>query len=323
MIRKPIRLHTRIGLGILSFVVLIALYAGMSIWQHQLNPKNKTFPNLRQFGEGMSLLTSNTERTLLRHWPSDPSQRTPGVSVAAYLREYSSHTEDSSAEKTAKVDTNEDGEVNSSDVLTFLSDIKIIRDTFASLVRLGLGLLAGASLAFVLGVTMACFNLIEAIFLPVISFFAKIPPTAMMCVFFVLVGIDLTCFIAVIAFGILPTLTQAIHQAAKKDVTEHAIYKAYTLGASQFEVIWEVVIRQILPRIIENIRLQVGPAMVFMIAAEMLIAQEGLGYQIRQAQKRTDMSVVYIYLILLGVAGFLIDWALSSLRRRLCPWFGE
>jgi len=40
-------------------------------------------------------------------------------------------------------------------------------------------------------------------------------------------------------------------------------------------------------------------------------------------QKRLDMSLVYSYLILLGVIGFVIDWLLIALRRRLCPWFGR
>ena len=40
-------------------------------------------------------------------------------------------------------------------------------------------------------------------------------------------------------------------------------------------------------------------------------------------QKVLDMSVVYTYLILLGASGFLIDWSLSFVRRKMCPWFGD
>ncbi|CAE7443637.1 ssuC_2, partial [Symbiodinium sp. CCMP2456] len=108
----------------------------------------------------------------------------------------------------------------------------------------------------------------EALLLPPISFFAKIPPTAMLAVYFVFFGVTgVQIFVALIAFGIFPTLAQSIAQAAQQDVDEHTINKSYTLGASHFEVVWEVVLRQILPRIIENARLSVGPAMVFLIAA--------------------------------------------------------
>ena len=95
----------------------------------------------------------------------------------------------------------------------------------------------------------------------------------MLAVFFVFFGATgIKIFVALIAFGIFPTLAQSITQAAQKDVDEHRLYRSYTLGASDFEVVWEFVLRQILPRIIENSRMQIGPAMVFLIAAEFALA---------------------------------------------------
>ncbi len=214
----------------------------------------------------------------------------------------------------------------------------IWQDATASLVRLTLGMLVGVALSFLVGIAMGCFTTAEAFLLPPVSFLAKIPPTAMLAVYFVIFGIQEIrlelfailgplriepLFVAMIALGIFPTLAQAIFQAARKDVTEHAIYKAYTLGASQFEVIWKVVIRQILPRIIENVRLQIGPAMVFLIAAEWALAHIGFGYRLRMESRLTNMNVVYTYLVVLGIAGLVLDWMLSAMRRWLCPWFGE
>jgi NitT/TauT family transport system permease protein len=202
-------------------------------------------------------------------------------------------------------------------------EIWLWNDAWASLKRLLLGMLLGVLLSFVVGMAMGCFSPVEAFFLPPLSFFAKIPPTAMLAVYFVVFGTQLKLYTAMIALGIFPTLAQAIYQAAKKDVTDHAIFKTYTLGATHVEVIWEVVFKQILPRILENIRLQVGPAMVFLIAAEWMMADIGFGYRLRLQSRLLNMNVVYIYLILLGAAGFLIDSALSWSRRKLCPWFGE
>ncbi len=45
--------------------------------------------------------------------------------------------------------------------------------------------------------------------------------------------------------------------------------------------------------------------------------------EIRGLARLLDMSVVYVYLIVLGVTGFLIDYSLIWLRRKLCPWFGR
>lgn len=201
--------------------------------------------------------------------------------------------------------------------------IDFLGDVRASAWRLALGVGGGVLLAFVIGLAMGCFPAIEALLLPPISFFAKIPPTAMLAVYFVFFGVTgVQIFVALIAFGIFPTLAQAIAQAAQKDVDAHTISKSYTLGASSFEVVWEVVLRQILPRIIENARLSIGPAMVFLIAAEFALADVGFGYTLRMQSRLQNMNVVYTYLVILAVAGLAIDWLLIQLRRWLCPWFG-
>ncbi len=196
-------------------------------------------------------------------------------------------------------------------------------DVIASFTRLFAGLSIGVIISLVVGMAMGCLPRVEAFFSPTLSFLAKIPPTAMLAVYFVLLGTDFELFIGMIAFGIFPTLAQGIYQAAKKDVTDHAVNKSLTLGASQMEVIWNVVFQQVLPRVIENVRLQIGPAMVFLIAAEWLVADEGFGYRLRMQSRLLNMNVVYIYLIILGAIGFLMDLLLSWTRRKLSPWFGE
>lgn len=183
------------------------------------------------------------------------------------------------------------------------------------------GMIVGVLLSFIVGLSMGVWAPAEAFFQWPVSFFAKIPPTAMMPIYFVLFGTDYNMFIAMIALGIFPTLAQAIYQAAKNDVPDSLIYKAYTLGSSHFEVIWHVVYKQILPRFIESVRLCVGPALVFLIAAEMLVADSGFGYRLRLETRMLHMNVTYLYLIILGITFFAMDLFLTTLRKKLCPWF--
>lgn len=200
--------------------------------------------------------------------------------------------------------------------------IDCVADMQASATRLALGVGGGVLLAFVVGISMGCFPAVEALLLPPLSFFAKIPPTAMLAVYFVFFGVTgVQIFVALIAFGIFPTLAQSIAQAAQQDVDEHTLYKSYTLGASSFEVVTEVVLRQILPRIIESARLQIGPAMIFLIAAEWALSDVGFGYTLRIQSRLQNMNIVFTYLAILAIAGLAIDWTLISLRRWLCPWF--
>lgn len=196
----------------------------------------------------------------------------------------------------------------------------VVVDSIATGKRLFLGLLVGILGAFVLGVLMGCFATMQALFAPPLSFFAKVPPTAALAVFFVLVGTDTEMYVAMIAFGILPTLAQSIYLAIR-DVPDELIFKAYTLGASHMEVVWNVIVRVITPQLIDAIRLQIGPAMVYLIAAEMVVGDVGFGYRIRLQSRLLNMNVVYPYLLALAGMGFVLDHGLRVLQRRMCPWY--
>ena len=93
--------------------------------------------------------------------------------------------------------------------------------------------------------------------------------------------------------------------------------------ASNGEIVWNVIFRQTLPKITDSIRLQIGPAMVYLIAAEMVCGDVGFGYRIRLQSRLLNMSVVYPYLALLAAFGFGIDYGLRRLQRALCPWYAR
>lgn len=200
-------------------------------------------------------------------------------------------------------------------------DSRLYRDAYATYGRLFKGLMWGCFLSIILGVLMGCYEWIAAPLLPPLSLLAKTPGTAMMAVFFVLVGTGEPMFIAMIGFGILPTLTQDIYLSVRDDVKIEEVQIGYTLGASNMEVIWNIIFQKVLPRIIENVRLQIGPAMVFLIAAEMLVGEVGMGYEIRVQQRLQRMNIVYGYLVLLGCTGLLMDRGMSFLRKKLCRWY--
>ncbi len=89
------------------------------------------------------------------------------------------------------------------------------------------------------------------------------------------------------------------------------------------EVIYEVIWKQILPNVIDCVRMQIGPAMIFLIAAEMVVSDAGLGYQIRMQSRVLNMNIVFVYLVILGIIGLIAEFGLVRLRRWLCPWFDE
>jgi NitT/TauT family transport system permease protein len=288
MIRQPITRRLRILLGVISICCFVALYTLLSNRQHTINPNDKTIPPWDQlYQDGLVRAFTPDESFAEDEEPA----KAPGF--------WGSLT-------------------------TFFSQLPrtwIWKDTKATFSRLFMGLLLGALASVIIGVLMGCYPAVEAFFLPSLAFLAKIPGTAVLAVFFVLAGTGYKMYVIMIAFGVFPTLAQAICLAAKEDVPEELLFKARTLGASQLNCVWDVIFKHILPRMLAAIRLQVGPAMVYLIAAEMLVGDVGFGYRIRLQSRLLDMSLVYVYLILLGVIGILIDHAFRWVQAKLCPWF--
>ena len=195
----------------------------------------------------------------------------------------------------------------------------ILVDAKATLYRLFLGLSISIVAAIVLGLLMGVCAPIEAILYPSLAFTAKCVPTAMIAVFFAMLGTGDVMFVGIVIFGVLPTLTQTVFLAVK-EVPDELIYKSYTLGASNAEIICCIIFRHVLPKLLDSIRLSIGPAMVYLIAAEMMAADAGFGYRIRLEMKKLRMDIVYPYIAMLAAFGFGMDFALIRLQRFIAPW---
>lgn len=202
-------------------------------------------------------------------------------------------------------------------------EVWLTTDFYATGLRLIAAMVLGVVISVAIGLLMGCFDPVDAFFMPPFSFLSKVPATAVLPIFFVIIQINFSMYVAIIVFGMLPSLAQAVSASVRKDVPEELVFKAYTLGASQVELIWNVILRQILPRVLDAIRLQIGPALVLLVAAEWMVAGEGIGYRLRLFYQRTDMTVVFVYVVLLGLIGLAADYGLIWLRRKMCPWFGD
>ena len=196
----------------------------------------------------------------------------------------------------------------------------LVEDSLATVKRLVAGISLGIVFGFMIGMSMGCVASLEAFLQPPISLLAKVPQTAALAVYFVFFGTGMEMYVAMISFGIIPTLAVTVYLAIK-DIPSEMLDKAYTLGASHFEIAFEVVFNQVLPKFIDAVRLCIGPAIVFLIAAEMVVGDVGFGYRIRLQFKLTNMNVVYPYLVFLAFFGFLLDYMLRFLQAKICPWY--
>lgn len=292
MVGQQISKRTAFSYSALSVLVLVIAYTVMSHVQHVKNPNDRTIPTWRQLGEGVRYLV---QKPAVEH------------SAEADLLAFALADMNIAADQKDRKEG-------------FLENRILWEASKATLGRLFGGLSIGLLLGVVFGVLMGCFLKVDAAVSPLMFFFSRIIPTAAMPIFFKLAGIDLQMYVAMIAFGSMPIVTISISQYVQ-NYPQELRYKAYTLGASHAEVITTAIFPGVLPKILDLAILMIGPALVYLIAAEQIVAGEGFGYRIRILTKATRFESVYPLIVMLTVYAGIITVSLKWIQRRLCPWY--
>lgn len=201
-------------------------------------------------------------------------------------------------------------------------DYLMLNDTLASLKRLLLGVSLAALTGLMLGLNMGIFPGMNATLYAFITFISMIPPLAILPILFISFGVDELAKVMLIFIGVFPVITRDIHLAVKK-MPDEQITKALTLGASQLELVYRIVLPLILPRLIEAVRLSLGAAWLFLIAAEAISANEGLGYRIFLVRRYLAMDVILPYVVWITFLGFMFDYSLRLLLRTRFRWYSK
>jgi NitT/TauT family transport system permease protein len=146
-----------------------------------------------------------------------------------------------------------------------------------------------------------------------------IPPMAVLPILFIVFGLGDLAKIVLIVFGVAPFLIRDVAFAAGRLPREQLV-KAQTLGASTWQVAIRVVLPQIMPRLIEAVRLSLGPAFLFLISAEAIAADTGLGYRIFLVRRYLAMDVILPYVAWITLLAFVMDLGLSRLSKAAFAW---
>lgn len=201
-------------------------------------------------------------------------------------------------------------------------EILLWKDTAASIKRLALGVGTAAVIGFFLGLNMALLPGIRGLTLPFITFIANIPPLAILPILFITFGVDQLGKVMLIILGTFPLITRDIYIETQK-IPRSLVVKALTLGASQFGVIYRVIMPQILPRLIDTVRLVLGAAWLFLIASEAIASQDGLGYRIFLVRRYLSMDVIIVYVLWITLLAYGFDFILRLLVRWMFPWYSQ
>jgi NitT/TauT family transport system permease protein len=196
----------------------------------------------------------------------------------------------------------------------------MLRDTLASLTRLGLGVALAAVVGLWLGLNMGMFPGLREASLSFVTFVSMIPPLAILPILFITFGVDELAKVMLIFIGLFPVLTRDVFLAVRR-IPREQVTKALTLGASHLSLTYQIVLPQVLPRLVEALRLSLGAAWLFLIAAEAIAATEGLGYRIFLVRRYLAMDVILPYVLWITLLGYLVDLGLRQLLRKAFPWY--
>jgi NitT/TauT family transport system permease protein len=176
--------------------------------------------------------------------------------------------------------------------------------------------------AVLLGLHMGLFPYVGAFFLRFILFFDKIVALSLLPILFIAFGIDELSKIMLIVVGVTPTIILDTFNLTK-GVPPEQVVKAFTLGASDFDVAYRVVLKQIWPRVLNSIRLNLKAVMLFLFAGEMIASTDGLAYRIALLRRHMGMDVIIPYVLWVALLLFVVDLGMRWINRWLHPWFKE
>ena len=198
-------------------------------------------------------------------------------------------------------------------------DILLWTDTLASLKRLGMGIAVATAIGLAFGIAIGLIPYVRATLSPFVAVLSMVPPLAVLPILFIVFGLGELSKVVLVVVGIAPFLIRDMAFRVGELPGEQLI-KAQTLGASTWQIVIRIVLPQVMPRLIGALRLSLGPAWLFLIAAEAIASTDGLGYRIFLMRRYLAMDVILPYVAWITLLAFLLDLALARLSGRLYAW---
>lgn len=192
-------------------------------------------------------------------------------------------------------------------------------DTGASLERLLTALAISALIGLTLGLAIGVLPYLRAALAPFVAAISLVPPLAILPILFIVAGLGEFAKITLIIIGVAPVIVRDLAMRVG-EIPNEQIIKAQTLGASTWQLVVRVVLPQLWPRLIDALRLCLGSAWLFLIAAEAIASTQGLGYRIFLVRRYLAMDLILPYVAWITLLAFTMDWLLKILRAKAFAW---
>lgn len=192
-------------------------------------------------------------------------------------------------------------------------------DLRTSFLRVSAGFLLAAGLGIPIGLCMGGFKSCEALLQPLTEFVRYIPVPALIPILMVIFGIDELSKVMLIWAGTFFQLSLMVADEVRR-VPYELLQVSYTLGASRSLALRLVLWRAAMPGIFDALRLCNGWAWTYLVVAELVAANEGMGFRVLKFSRFLQTPKIWVYLLLLGVIGLALDLLFRRFNRRLFHW---
>lgn len=199
---------------------------------------------------------------------------------------------------------------------------ELLKDTVASLWRVGVGFLLAAIFSIPIGILMGSFPSIRALLEPLFGLMRYMPAPAFIPLLILYLGIGeapkiMLIFIGVFFFNSLMVMDTV------KFVPKDLIEATYILGGNRVAALTQVIMPHVLPGILDACRINLAAAWQLVIVSELIAATEGLGRRISVAGRFLRTDEIFVGLIVIGVIGLAFDLLFQYLLRVTCKWASQ
>ncbi|MBI4023874.1 MAG: ABC transporter permease subunit [Verrucomicrobia bacterium] len=202
----------------------------------------------------------------------------------------------------------------------FSGKVPIVEDTISSLKLFSMGLGLAVAVSLFLGLHLGAWSWANAMFDPTLKVLSYLPPVALIPLIFLFLGFETAAKVFIIFIATMLPLTRSLVLRVQQ-IPDKQIWNVQTLGPTPFEMIWLVIRRHVEPEFLDDVRLNLGTAWVYLIVAELIASNAGLGYRINVASRNMDVAQILFYLAVIALLAFLMDRTIHRFNRWKNRWY--
>lgn len=195
----------------------------------------------------------------------------------------------------------------------------LFKEAWVSFIRVIVGFVIASIIAVSGGLIAGSFSLANRLIVPTNTFLRYIPPTAFVSLMIVYFGIGEAYKYAVVFIGVIFFIFQMTVDVVE-DLDARYIEMGLTAGLTQLGVFKWVIIPASGPRIVDVLRINLSAAWTFLVAAEIIGADSGLGHLVAISQRFLRIEQLYVAILMFGLIGIATDWIIQFMSDRLFRW---